>query len=432
MEQILPSKVEAVLLFDEYVGFDPKQLLGLLNQVGSQYSEQFRWTPSEAIEAQIEFTGENLSIQIVHGQTPLAQEGFVDALASGYTGMMFPQAREAIDMHRKHVYLSVGAGGEKNSHEHGGAGGANSATLKPSDFDVAAAILKSLIMIYVSRSRPLAIHWLQCNKLLQVRQFAELALEANDISLLVHPSIYSTGADDDGRTLTGFRTYGAKNLIGKEIHFEECVVEASRLFERCMQFILKVREIGLMIPDGDSFGMDESEVIRVRHVEDDNDPDGIIQLDYERCDDFGINKLADEGESEEAGDEIDLDNPVQRALQEKINQLKSQEQQQYSSTESAADEEDGDAGPAVEPWQGTTRRADISALRALAKAANEQAGYVNAPADVEKPAADDIMMDEGKGEAVAVSEPSVSQAEELDDAKSGGLFKKVSGLFSRK
>ena len=47
MDRVLPSKVEAVLLFDDYSGFGPRELLALLNEVSAVYEHKFKRTQLE-------------------------------------------------------------------------------------------------------------------------------------------------------------------------------------------------------------------------------------------------------------------------------------------------------------------------------------------------------------------------------------------------
>jgi len=406
MERVLPSRVEAVLLYDGYAGYEPRELLSLINEAGSQFDQVFKWVPGEDTKSVLQFTAEELGIEVVHGTTALSSDGFSDVLASGFTQMTFPRAAEVVENHQQHVFITVGKLSESGEID-----------FEEGEFNFAVNLLKSLIMIYISRTRPLAIHWIQSNKLLTAKQFAQVALEERDISLLIHPSIYAADQDaEDGAEKMGFRTFGANTLIGREILFEETIVDVDRLFERALQLIYKMRETGLMIPDGDTFGVDENEMIRVRHIEDEHSDAGLIQLTYERCLDFGIGAEV-LGEEAVEDEKPDPENPIERALQQRIEQLKADEElrKRPHDVDASSTEGEEESGPKVEPWQGVVQKQDISALRALAR------GESTAPVLPEKEETPAVLADADNEESV-----------EDKDAKSSGILTKVSGIFSRK
>ena len=310
-------------------------------------------------------------------------------------------------------------------------------------FDFALQLVKMLGIIYLSRSRPLAVHWLQSDKLITARDFAEIGLEKNNTGLLVHPCVSGCGVrEEDGTQFNTLRTIGAATLIGREIVFQETPVEAEQLAKRAVQFIHKVRETGLMIPDGDTFGNDESESIRVRYKDDELCPSGIFELTYELSKQHGIN-LAN-GSDEDAGEQaeaIDEEDPVEKALREKIAELKAREGNNLFNVGLGRDEEEAEAAPqkVIEPWQGISRRADVKALRDLVRSSDKT--QVRDTALV-APNAADGQNDAQEIEAPALETPSsvpaadvpvtpVSAAEETG-GKKAAFMRKFAGVFSKR
>lgn len=372
MEQYLPRNIEAALLFDSYSAFHPKELLSLLNQVVAEFDLKFRWVPREDADGTVQFVCDECGVTIDHSPVPKDASAFQFALSSGYTDLDFPNARAAVESHKSYVSIRVGRGLHIAENDTGnGMAGETGTQLDREEFDFVVMLLKSMAMVYMSRSRPLAIYWQQCDKLMSVRQFAELALEQRDISLLIHPEIITQHDDaTQGETWTGFQTKGVDCLLGKEIRFEPSKVDISRLLERMIQFILKTTETGLMIPNGDTFGVDENEAIRVYHVDREDEGPGLVRLVYERCDDFGL--IPEELEEGLTGDfdEVDLENPAERALQDRIDAMKKLENEtslENASESEASDPAADEAWQQPEPWEGVKRRADMSSLRALTR-----------------------------------------------------------------
>ena len=107
MERVLPSKVEAVLLFDEYTGFGPRELLALLNEVSALYGHVFKRTQLENSPGYLNYFSDGLMVEITHSDVPLAPDGFTAVLESGFTTMVFPEAESQVSAHCTYVFIAI-------------------------------------------------------------------------------------------------------------------------------------------------------------------------------------------------------------------------------------------------------------------------------------------------------------------------------------
>ena len=158
------------------------------------------------------------------------------------------------------------------------------------------------------------------------KNFSMLASDPFPVPLFVHPGLFSSRNTINGVPVLGLRTFGASHLIGYEIIFIEAPVPLGWLFERACNFVSIVRDRGSLIPHSETFGVDNSEVIRVRHrPASDDRPAGEIELTLERSSEFELEEkglanskaLLVESEAEIA---LDQNDPIDRAILDRLKQ----------------------------------------------------------------------------------------------------------------
>ncbi len=327
MENIAPTKIESVLLYQEYENIDPQKILQHLN--GSLESTDLNFEIVQA-GAQGEFIlmmCGDLHVLVSQTPNPLDMEGFNQTLASPYTQMTLKNADEIVYRHRSHVFITVGNGVpmpdnselqeliQKVEHQQ-----------SPGQFELKLTICKLMTSFFARNQLPTAVHWLQSNILLPSENFLLLASDPFPIPLFVHPGLFSSRNTISGVPVLGLRTFGASHLIGYEITFIEAPVPLRWLYERACNFVSIARDRGSLIPHGESFGVDNDEVIRVRHrPASDDRPAGEIELTLELSSEFELddNKLPvsqpvhAESEAEIA---LDQNDPIDRAILERLKQ----------------------------------------------------------------------------------------------------------------
>lgn len=334
MKRVFPDKIEAVLLYDELVPFQPEEMLPLLNGALAQKNlpPSFQRTAFEQPPGYLHYFGADITVQITQSPEPKAPEGFGGSLASGFTHITFKEAGDIVASHKQHVFITISKGVPMPDHPLLDEIGYMAAPFEEWQFDLALQMLKSIITAYFSKSEPLAIHWVQSDQMVSPERFGSVAMDADDYSLFVHPEVTWSGKMEGDNQALGFRTYGAKNFIGKEILFDETIVHFGFCYLRTLMFIAMARMSGAVVPHGETFGKDHTEIIRVRHEPDPagRDEQGIIRLTLERSDEHDF--ICDDDEEmvqdePEDADEFDLKDPIQRAMYERVQQMKAQQAQ---------------------------------------------------------------------------------------------------------
>ncbi|MGL5448708.1 MAG: hypothetical protein ACRDBL_15485 [Rhabdaerophilum sp.] len=125
-----------------------------------------------------------------------------------------------------------------------------------------------MTLVLAKKYNATLIQWLQSDQLFSVDNFTSLALTVDPVPLYVHPVLYGVKDPITGQMQQAAFTVGAAHLIGREIEFEPADVPPSFMSTRMLQFVemVRVHRKGELIPHGETFGIDENEVIRVLHT----------------------------------------------------------------------------------------------------------------------------------------------------------------------
>jgi|GEM_PF-2995050 len=323
-----PNKIESALLYQDFATVAPQGLLRHLNASLADTGLSFEPVESSPDDSYSIFTGDGLHVMLSQTRSPLPLDGFASALASPYTHVVFPNAEEIVALHACRMYVTVGSGlpmpDLPNIRE---LMEMPEADQSQAEFESKLTVCRLLTDALINHNRPMAVHWCQSNQILKPDQFARLAKAPFPVPLFVHPSLFSSQAVVNGTRVVGLRTYGAAHLIGREIVFHEAPVPFAWMYERACNFIEMARASGTIIPHGDSFGASPAEVIRVRHgAPSERDPDGVIELTLERCDEHGF--IVDQpveiepAQTQDAGEVVlNLNDPVDRAIAERRREL---------------------------------------------------------------------------------------------------------------
>ncbi len=327
MENSAPSKIESVLLYQEHETVEPQKILQHLNDCLKKTDLSFEIVQLGAHGEFILMICGDLHVLVSQTPTPLDMEGFNQTLVSSYTQMTLKNADEIVYRHRSHVFITVGNGVpvpnnsdmqellQKVEHQQ-----------SQSQFELKLTICKLMTSFFARKQLPTAVHWLQSNLLLPSETFLLLASDPFPVPLFVHPGLFSSRNAINEVPVLGLRTFGASHLIGYEIIFIEAPVPLGWLFERACNFVNIVRDRGSLIPHGETFGADKSEIIRVRHrPASDDRPAGEIELTLERSSEFELEEngvikpqvLLVESEAEIV---LDQNDPIDRAILDSLKQ----------------------------------------------------------------------------------------------------------------
>ena len=305
MDRILPHNIQVVITYDDAdVKFHPQTLINAVNSMIPAEEMHFQRVAFEKVPEYLHFFGGNTSIQIDQSDNPISHAGFAEALGSQVTALFNPEVAAAIKRHRKHTFVTITNGVPMPDMSYLRKKANNSAMndvlnglqrpFKPDHYEFAIKLLKVIGGLYCKDGSATAVHWCQSNQLLSRQRFMSVVTDDQDLTLRVHPVRFGSGKSVNGSNCIGLRTFGAKTLIGREILFDESPINFIMLYQRALQFIAMAQASGSVIPHNDSFGIDNTEIIRVRHLADEYDPAGIFKLTLERC--AALDKLLAVGE----------------------------------------------------------------------------------------------------------------------------------------
>ena len=327
MESIAPTKVESVLLYQDYENIEPQIILQHLNNCLENTDLNFNIIQSGLQGEFVLMMSGDLHVLVSQSPGPLGIESFCQTLASPYTQMTFSNADEIVYRHQSHVFITVGNGVpmtdnietqnflQKVGHRH-----------SQGKFEMKLKICKFMTDFFARDKFPVAVHWLQSGTLMSAENFHLLVSDAFPIPLFVHPDLFSSRNVINGIPVLGLRTFGASHLIGYEIIFIETPVPLGWLFERTCNFVSEVRDRNSLIPDGETFGVENNEIIRVRHRPASEEKlTGEIELTLESSDEFELDdRVLPEPEPASDADNavvtLDQNDPVDRAILERLKQ----------------------------------------------------------------------------------------------------------------
>jgi hypothetical protein len=238
----------------------------------------------------------DIRIQVTQNPEPLAPAGFQGALGMAAIQLIFPDAPQVVSSHRANTFVTVGKG-LFDPNAFGAAGkflleelpGVSSFTTSE-EVEFAMKIACGLSVFLHEGNSATAFHWCMNDYLLSPRQFLSLASGGPPTALAVNPVLSSSTRRMGPNEPIAVLARGSQWLLGRIVCFEEERVPASFMLERLVNFIDICRMRGSIIPDGDTFGVDETEVIHVSW----KDADTSVSVDYVlltiiRSDEHGIN-----------------------------------------------------------------------------------------------------------------------------------------------
>lgn len=386
MERTKTNKLEAALLYSSVDTYEPGIWLKLINEFAAGFSMSFSRTKQERTPYYFHMTGHGLTIEISCAQTAIENEVFRNSLASEVTRREFPDCFTMVAGHEAFVHMSITKGEASQFDALREDDGRNPPMLDDTEYDFAAAMLCTMLTVQIASSVPMAVYWGPCDRLMEPRKFLRISADIRDNSLLVHPVYFQAEGPDAKPGRLGIKTYGARYLIGCELVMEPSQVPVEELTEMVFHFIGITRNTGLLLPDGDVFGRDESETIQINYESREGASIKSVKLSILHSDKHGIDLRPEEGAETEA--DFNLDDPAERALHKKIEELKAQaaaaEVTLGAEQEAAKDVELFERELQPE-WTGVRKKVDMDKLRNLAGGRSEQPDASNpAPAAPEK------------------------------------------------
>lgn len=284
-------------------------------------------------------------ILITQSQPLAGKQVFERAARTPFSAKLFPQAERAIASARNTTTVSIGKGLIPASlvpdHLKEAAAPHTQRIETLEDSQKALSILGALVDRFLKLRYASAVYWHQSGYLLPPDVFSTFALSDNKMSLYVRPHVYVPPQDQiDEDRYVGVTGAGSQYLTGYLVHFVPSTAPVEFMLERLLQFtsLCVLRE--LVIPDGETFGIDTSERIRVLHEKTPPDEPDRINLKLEMSAAFGITarktpvvkvlygpdgSVIEEVVEDADGEELNPDDPVDAAILARLAELKADE-----------------------------------------------------------------------------------------------------------
>ncbi|MBD8894354.1 hypothetical protein [Roseibium litorale] len=202
----------------------------------------------------------------------------------------------------------------------------------------AMAFLADLTVRFLKLRYATAVVWAANGYILPPDLFTTLALLEDKLDLYIRPQAYAPPQDaPDEDKYIGVIGAGSQYLTGYLVHFLPSTAPVEFMIERLLQFVALCEARNAVIPDGDTFGQDPSERIRVVYEKTPPAEPDRIKLKLEMSAAFGIigpkvptvhlqygldGSVVEQTITRASKDGLDPDDPVDAAILARLAELK--------------------------------------------------------------------------------------------------------------
>lgn len=212
----------------------------------------------------------NLRVMVSQNPQPLGPAGFEGAFAMTSTQLRFPDARAVVAAHRANSFVTIGKGPiDPNQIKPEQAEfllrtlGEAAFFTTSQEVELGMKFCRELSAFIHANHAATAMHWCMNDYLLRPKELLSLISGPPEFAA-VNPVLTSGTGRFTQDTPLGVIGRSSQYLIGRLVVIEEARVPAPYLIERLLQFVAICQMRGSIIPDGDTFGIDETEVIKVK------------------------------------------------------------------------------------------------------------------------------------------------------------------------
>lgn len=408
--------VDCQLLFENYAPLDGDTLKTLIHKTVEQCQATnmtFGLSPSST-DTDIYAVLGDLQIMVTQS-IPLENKAHLDLASRDYTVQnVFPDAQETIEGCRAVTTISVRKGlfGPDNLPD-------GLKEMVGEDFNAfrdsritafAMGLVKVLAVQIALKTRCEGVFWASNGYLLPAQRFCELAIQDEPTLLYIRPHLYSPLQSVSDQRTFGMVASGAEHLIGYRVNFEPGNIPPSYMVENLMYFVAFCFRRKEVLPDGDVFGKNQGEKVRIAYeATADGEPDRIV-LSVQESAELGIDgdkrptiyhEYNEDGERQSSSvsnvdvSNLDPNDPVDAAILERLSEL--------DSAEPADEEETGALSD--QPEAPTSQEPGFAAQAQIPDPEVDQDGTVSTPPS--KPAPPRMSMEELRSFALRAQ---VSQA----------------------
>ena len=257
----LPA-VECAILHEAFKPMNGGALFSAIEALAAKYGfSQSCQLMVTSTEKDVHVLAGNYRILVSQNSEPLGPEGFRTALTTPFTGMIFPDAREAVERHRANSFITVGKGPvslpeEMFRSDLGSALADLSAFTTSEDAARAMKLCQELAQMLIGGNPASAIHWCVSDNLVP-QAFFDRAIAANDPTLLnIRPFLTSSAGRMGEGLPIGITANGSQWLLGKMVAFDEAKVPLPWMLETLYGFVNLCLVRGSLIPHMDTFSVE--------------------------------------------------------------------------------------------------------------------------------------------------------------------------------
>jgi hypothetical protein len=265
--------VQAALLFDRSNPVNLDMLIEIFVKAGTEIGVRYHRVENKPGVFYRLFGGD-VMITVEYIGSPAKTQVFEAALATPFTRLTNPNARELIARHQSHILVNVHQGAMPPTSE-------IAALLAKMDmsrvlqsgqslehFRVRLSLCGTLSRLAHAMGKASLVHWTTSDHLLTGEVFAKLVAGRVPSLLHVHPLLFNGGKSADGRDQTTIATFGAKYFVGREIQVAANPLPWLESLGLIFTFLkIATMKSGYVVPDGDTFDdEDRSLSCRVRQI----------------------------------------------------------------------------------------------------------------------------------------------------------------------
>jgi hypothetical protein len=247
-----PKQLDAALLYKDYKPFAYRQLVTRLQKI---FGEKVRVKLGVHEDGSFGIINvEGIILKISQNSHALGIEGFAATLMAPFTTHTKPDAQKTIQSHRKNIFVTVGcdpilipdfAPGEVSPEVEKLLAKTRPIAAKPSAAVHANRVFvaRTVINELIAMNKPSLIHWLQSDQLVTPEEMS-MANDSTGMALQLHPVMFSTGNDEDGKQMIGFDAFGAEHIMGYHVVVEETQLLFETVFKDVQGFIYALHNSG--------------------------------------------------------------------------------------------------------------------------------------------------------------------------------------------
>ncbi|MFO6445995.1 hypothetical protein ACLBKU_02505 [Erythrobacter sp. NE805] len=263
---LYPNSLQAVLLFDRALP-DLDAMMRDFTRIEAMRSGT-TFSPNETIPGRLHrlfVPGEELNVSFELMNGPPKMQVLAPALGSAYIGIVTPDIRQRVARAASHVIIEVSHGVLAGVEAIPGVAkmmgelGMARAGATRAEFERRLGVLALAARVAIDHTMPVAVHWTQSDQLVSGEAFDHLAgMEGVPGPLHIHPYLFGPRPAPGEEQLVGFRTFGARHWLGREIIVQPNVLPWDANLDTVFAFLrLATMPNGYVIPHGDTFGPED-------------------------------------------------------------------------------------------------------------------------------------------------------------------------------